>query len=572
MFLICLLAVFLFGSAAKGATTESVTYNYTTSGEMNNVTSTAFPTSLLTTATNSNSSSALTDSGLTTASEVTTATESTTREFTTVHTTLTNAETINLSTHSTITTNATVTENSTVATGSPAPSPSPPATDASMSTARPGTSNPTSDSETTNTTTVPVPATNQTMSTIPATTTHSTEASGITTAIPTTISNITTTTLQPTQITTSNQTTPAPPTTTQSPVIVCPAVPCPLESVCLNGTCQCLSGTYLLNGRCVPANVFPGRLHLTSLTFQDEMYNRSSKIFQMTAADISATLSNILKNQPGYIRSDVVQLEPGSVQATVNNVFSDTTETQATVNDAINEAIKTSTGLLAQATYTSTNLCEQKPLPCDVSTTVCTDTNGHATCACKDGYISIVYSNTSCKACPSGQRAVGGVCEACPFGYAGFNCNDSALLAVVIISCVLGGVLLILILALLIYCCWRLCSNRKQDISSSPYSTEDLNQPWPTGIMPIPRANTKWDGAPSIEMTEGGSSNALVDKKHQSNGMGFQRKQKGWKKTGSYDLNPEAMMTFKGKNTSRYSYLVQGHENPYFLPGDEKKN
>lgn len=42
--------------------------------------------------------------------------------------------------------------------------------------------------------------------------------------------------------------------------------------------------------------------------------------------------------------------------------------------------------------------------------------------------------------------------------------------------------------------------------------------------------------------------------------------------TGSYDLNPEAMMTFKGKNTSRYSYLVQGHENPYFLPGDEKKN
>lgn len=42
--------------------------------------------------------------------------------------------------------------------------------------------------------------------------------------------------------------------------------------------------------------------------------------------------------------------------------------------------------------------------------------------------------------------------------------------------------------------------------------------------------------------------------------------------TGSYDLNPEEMMTFKGKNTSRYSYLVQGHENPYFLPGDEKKN
>jgi hypothetical protein len=31
------------------------------------------------------------------------------------------------------------------------------------------------------------------------------------------------------------------------------------------------------------------------------------------------------------------------------------------------------------------------------------------------------------------------------------------------------------------------------------------------------------------------------------------------------------MRTFKGKNPSRYSYLVQGHENPYFLSGEDKK-
>lgn len=42
--------------------------------------------------------------------------------------------------------------------------------------------------------------------------------------------------------------------------------------------------------------------------------------------------------------------------------------------------------------------------------------------------------------------------------------------------------------------------------------------------------------------------------------------------TGSYDLNPDGMKTFTGKNPSRYSYLVQGHENPYFLPGDENKS
>ena len=41
--------------------------------------------------------------------------------------------------------------------------------------------------------------------------------------------------------------------------------------------------------------------------------------------------------------------------------------------------------------------------------------------------------------------------------------------------------------------------------------------------------------------------------------------------TGSYDLTSDSMNTFKGKNPSRYSYLVQGHENPYFKPADERR-
>ncbi|XP_069021622.1 protein HEG homolog 1 [Embiotoca jacksoni] len=302
------------------------------------------------------------------------------------------------------------------------------------------------------------------------------------------------------------------------------------------------------------------------------MRSRSSRIFQETAARISATLSDVLGGQPGFIRSDVVQLEPGSVQATVNNIFENTTVTQESVANVITGAIVNSRGLLANATFTDTKLCEQQPLACDVSTTTCTDTNGRAVCSCKRGYISVVYSNTSCKACPSGQTAVGHTCTPCPFGFAGFNCDDASLLAVVVVSCVLGGLLLILILALLIYCCRVRCSESKSDSSSSPYSSGDVTQPWPTGVTPIPRANTSGDSAPSMEMTEGGSTHTLVDKKHQSNGLGFQLKGKGWKKSGSYDLNPDGMKTFKGKNTSRYSYLVQGHENPYFLPGDDRKN
>ncbi|XP_032443181.1 uncharacterized threonine-rich GPI-anchored glycoprotein PJ4664.02 isoform X3 [Xiphophorus hellerii] len=368
---------------------------------------------------------------------------------------------------------------------------------------------------------------------------------------------------------TSSSPTKAP--TTPSPVIVCPSVPCPVESVCLNRTCQCLSGNYLLNGRCVPAQVFPGRLHFQLLTFEDQMRDRSSRIFQETAAKISAALRDVLKSQPGYRRSEIVQLEPGSVIASVNNIFEDSPATQESVDQIIEKAVKNPQGPLSNATYTGTNLCQVEPLPCDVSSTKCTNVNGQASCACKDGYISMIYSKTSCKACPSGQQAVRDKCVTCPFGYAGFNCNDSSLLAVVVISCVLGGVLLILVLALLGYCCWKRCSRTNPDHNISPYSDE-LNKSWPAGITPIPRATTHWEPAGSIEMTEGGSTNTLADKKLESNGFGSQLKQKRWKKSGSYDLNPEEMKTFKGKNTSRYSYLVEGHENPYFLPGDEKRN
>lgn len=343
-------------------------------------------------------------------------------------------------------------------------------------------------------------------------------------------------------------------------MVDCSLVPCPPQSLCLNSTCQCVSGSFMLDGQCQAAQVFPGQLHLTSLAFEDEMFNRSSSVFQSTSAEISAALRDALKGQPGYIRSDIVQLQPGSVRASVNNVFRNTNATQAAVEQSIKTAIDDSMGLLANATFSGTDLCEALLSPCDASTTTCTSTNGRASCSCKTGYVSDVYSTTSCKACRSGQQAVGNTCQQCWFGYAGFNCDDSSMLAVVVVSCVLGGILLLLVLALLAYCCWRTCLKNKRDYSSSPYSSSDLNQ-LPTSVTPIPRATTHWNTAPSIELMEGGNVNAAVDKKPQSNGL-----------SGSYDLDPEGLKTFKGKNTVRYSYLVQGHENPYFLPGDEKKD
>ncbi|XP_071325036.1 protein HEG isoform X3 [Trachinotus anak] len=554
MFLHGLRVVFLLAAVAKGMTEDNVTTN-----GYSNETSTT-PTAFYTTVTASSNSSSNTTSSSSSSSPLTTehftasatSGENATTNYTTVKPSITHGETTFSDWTTTQTVNSTITD------------PSAPPTPATPSTSSPETSHPTN-TMTSNTTQI----TTLTLSTEPvtgnATTSPTTSSTGTTTTV---------TTLQPTEMTTDNSTTAAPPIPTPSPVIVCPFVPCPSESVCLNGTCQCISGSFLQNGFCEPAQVFPGQLHLTSLTFQPEMSNRSSTIFQMTAASISAALRDALKNQQGYIRSDVVQLQPGSVQATVNNIFENTNATQDSVDQAITEAIAnsaSSSGILINATFTVKNVCEQEPLACDLATTTCKNVNGLPVCSCREGYISNIYSSKLCRACPVGQMAVGDTCQPCAFGYSGFNCNDSALLAVVVISCVLGGILLILLLALLIYCCCTRCSKSKPDPSSSPYSSGDLNQPWPTGITPIPRATTNWD-APSLEMTEGGSTGALVDKNHQTNGLGFHPKQKGWRKTGSYDLNPDGMKTFKGKNPSRYSYLVQGHENPYFLPGDEKKN
>ncbi|RVE69832.1 hypothetical protein OJAV_G00081860 [Oryzias javanicus] len=376
--------------------------------------------------------------------------------------------------------------------------------------------------------------TTETTTTNPATASSNTTltSAATTSAI---LTNSTASTIQPTESTFSTAPTP----------IVCPALPCPVGSVCLNGTCQCLSGSFLSNGKCVAARVFPGNLRVTSLTFDVQMSNRSSSIFRETAATISAALRDVLKNEQGYIKSDVIQLQSGSVVASVNNIFENTAASEESIKQIIDDAISKSTGLLQNASFKSTSLCEQEPVPCDAASTVCTSKSGQAICSCNEGYISTVFSNISCKACPSGQKAVGNTCEQCSFGYAGFNCNDSSLLAVVIISCVLGGVLLILVLVLLIYCCRGRCSSKSPTFGTSPYN-EDLNKSWPADITPIPRATLSWETAGSIEMTEGGSTNTLVEKNHHSNGLGSHLKQKKWKKTGSYDLNTEDMKTFKG--------------------------
>ncbi|XP_067285068.1 mucin-13 isoform X2 [Pseudorasbora parva] len=402
-----------------------------------------------------------------------------------------------------------------------------------------------------NSTTTPLPNPGNT-TTLPQTTRSNDTTHPIITPGNSTASPITT----PSNVTITAQTTSA----------ICPSVPCPPLSVCVNSTCQCITGTIQLNNGCRETKSFPSSLRVNR-TFVSEMKDPQSREFREFANEIIIAVDEVLRNQPNYIHSTVIRLTPGSVVASVNSYYEPNSPvTQESVVSAIETAIKMATNcgttnctILADAQYTLSSLCQQDLAPCDVDTTVCEDKDGIAKCTCKPGHVPSPYQTKSCRVCPSGYKAQGDDCVRCSFGYSGFNCDDSSLLALVVVACVLGGLLLIVILVVLIYVCVNHRKKSNDNHHNSPYPAEEFQATWPSqNISHLPRVTLTSTSSNdpfgnNLEMVEG------PGKKGHSNGL-----------TGSYDLRTDDMRTFKGQNPTRYSYLV-GHENPYFIQGDEKR-
>ncbi|KAL7869073.1 hypothetical protein AOLI_G00130610 [Acnodon oligacanthus] len=155
---------------------------------------------------------------------------------------------------------------------------------------------------------------------------------------------------------------------------------------------------------------------------------------------------------------------------------------------------------------------------CDAVTTTCDARDGVVSCTCKDGYVMSAWSTEqSCIACPSGQKAVNSkTCEACDFGYSGFNCGENYLLVVVIVSCVLGALLIATLVAVIVLCCRK--SKKSTQFSHSNGAFGDANFQKPVGIPRIPRANhnSGWEPA-NLEAMDSGSTRALVTKDHPEN-------------------------------------------------------
>ncbi|XP_049916881.1 mucin-13b isoform X17 [Epinephelus moara] len=478
------------------------------------------------------------------------------------------------------------------------------------------TAGPTTTTEAPTTTTAVATTTSPTTTASPTTTP---EAGKTTTAGPTTTTEAgKTTTAGPTTTTEAVKTTTAVPTTTKPPG-PCYGSPCGDGSTCLprhNETfvCSCLAGNYNYgSGTCESAKVFPGQLSLSKLPYDKAMANSTSEAFQDVAQQIYAEMSEVF-SEDGYSNCTVLKLQPiaaaklwsrsePGILATVEIIF----KANVPINEsAIGQMLAAAGGVLKDSNFTASNLCDEKK-PCDADTAECIKEDGSFSCKCMENYVKTDFSNRMCIACPSGKKAQGSEkCVDCPFGYSGFNCNESWKLSLVIVGSVLGGLLLITVILLPIVACKSSKKSSKKDknadtgksyvshpqdkkplvnsslgnsqAASFNGSANGLSAFTNAGVPRIPRAttNNSWDSRTNLEMTQSnkrqnlapvGRNPRLYDDHNDMNPYAQARPQNGLYAQSRPQNNPYAQTR---PQINPYTQN-QGHSNPYYVHDDGRR-
>ncbi|XP_065805310.1 mucin-13b isoform X2 [Labrus bergylta] len=334
----------------------------------------------------------------------------------------------------------------------------------------------------------------------------------------------------------------------------CESNPCGGGSTCVPRfnqmfECLCLPGRVHNNdsNTCESAKVFPGQLTLAK-EYSPNLADPTSEDFLSVSKDVVTELDNVFKSTPGYSKSIVLKLKPAisvrvwfratpGILAEVENIFEPTATIEAkTITETLKKAITESTegSLLNGADFKEADLCTSKP--CDVETTECTPKNGSFGCSCKDGYIKTSFSDRVCIACPSGKKAGTSGCVNCPFGYSGLNCNESWQLALVVVSVVVGGLLLISGIVMGVLACRpaKKSSKKMKDAGTAKHNVSNFSAKAPlvnstansraplvngsanayasAGVPRIPRAMTtsSLDHRTNLEMTPSSSRQNLV--------------------------------------------------------------
>ncbi|XP_061564746.1 protein HEG homolog 1-like [Cololabis saira] len=244
--------------------------------------------------------------------------------------------------------------------------------------------------------------------------------------------------------------------------------------------------------------------------------------------------------------------------------------------------------------FESRELCTGDP--CDVHSTTCKSKEGVLTCTCKDGYFNEGFCDRICSACPHGEKYDGSDCVSCPFGYTGFNCEESWKLILVIVGSVLGALLLTALILL------GVVASKSPKVSSKRTKNEDFGKPYVShsaaksplvngsnhyaaqgngmanghganlGVPRIPQATTtnSWDSRTNLEMTPSNSRQNLVPGGRNTRLYDDQDDQLHYAQSNPYATSlPQSSSS--GQNRAGFNPYTQnqGQSNPYYV-SDER--
>ncbi|KAK7939626.1 hypothetical protein WMY93_002952 [Mugilogobius chulae] len=328
----------------------------------------------------------------------------------------------------------------------------------------------------------------------------------------------------------------------------CERDPCPAGSRCVNTrgsfSCECPLGFDLEDGRsCTRAKTFLG-------TF-------SREIIQLLNASLS-----VLR---GYSRSTLSKKEEGSVRIFAVNMFSISADiTSSEVYNSIQMSLTNCSSSLAhcrmvlhhQLTYHVESLCVAQQTQCDTERSTCTDLSGTASCQCLQGYYKHNPEDLSCLDCGDGYKLENGTCVKCMFGFGGFNCGNFYKLIAVVVSPAGGGILLILIIALIVTCFKR----DKNDINKIIFKSGDLQMSPYADFPKTNRISMEW-GRETIEMQENGSTKNLL----QMSDIYYSPALR------NADLERNGLYPFTGLPGSRHSCIYPAQWNPSFISDDSRR-
>ncbi|XP_020776035.1 protein HEG isoform X2 [Boleophthalmus pectinirostris] len=348
----------------------------------------------------------------------------------------------------------------------------------------------------------------------------------------------------------------------------CERDPCPVGSRCVNTrgsfSCECPLGFDLEDGRtCTKAKTFLGTFsvnrhpHDTVIFKSATMHEIQREIIQLLNASLSVL--------QGYSRSTLSKKEEDRVRIFAVNMFSISADvTSSEVYNSIQMSLAKCNSSLAhchmvlqhQLTYHVESLCVAQQTQCNTERSTCTDNSGTASCQCLQGYYKHNPEDLSCLECGDGFKLENGTCVPCMFGFGGFNCGNFYKLIAVVVSPAGGGILLILIIALIVTCFKR----DKNDINKIIFKSGDLQMSPYADFPKTNRISMEW-GRETIEMQENGSTKNLL----QMTDIYYSPALR------NADLERNGLYPFTGLPGSRHSCIYPAQWNPSFISDDSRR-